>query len=126
MELLQAKLLKEIIGVHKWSRNSPVLKALNIKKIETTIDISSCIWGGQFYAMAIVPDRFTYFFMNTHACGKLNGHTDLVSRIRKTCDNLFLTKIPPVIYSGGSRGPGALGPAIPWGPLQRCDPTFSS
>ena len=36
METLQAKLLKAGIGVHKWSRSSPVLKALNIKKIETT------------------------------------------------------------------------------------------
>ena len=24
--------------------------------------------------------------MNMHACGKLNGHNDIVSRIRKTCD----------------------------------------
>ena len=39
----------------------------------------------QFYAMAFVPDRFTYL-MNMHACGKLKGHDDLVSRIRKTCD----------------------------------------
>ena len=41
MGTLQAKLPKAGIGVHKWSRNYPVLKALNIKKIETTIDISS-------------------------------------------------------------------------------------
>ena len=24
--------------------------------------------------------------MNMHACGTLNGHTDIVSRIRETCD----------------------------------------
>ena len=51
--------------------------------------------------------------MNTHACVKLNGHNDTVSRIRKTCDNLFLPKIPPVIYNGGSWSLG------PWGP-QSC------
>ena len=45
METLQAKLLKAGIGVHKWSRSSPILKALNIKKIETTIDISSLDLG---------------------------------------------------------------------------------
>ena len=28
--------------------------------------------------------------------------------------------------SGGSWGIGALGPAILWGPLQGCDPTFPS
>ena len=32
METLQTKLLKAGIGVHKCSRSSPVLKALNIKK----------------------------------------------------------------------------------------------
>ena len=29
-------------------------------------------------------------------------------------------------FSGGSWGLGALGPAILWGPLQGCDPTFTS
>ena len=53
METCQAKLLKAGIGVHKWSRTSPILKALNIKKIETTIDIGS---------LGIVPDRFTCVF----------------------------------------------------------------
>ena len=51
---------KQELAYTKWSRSSPVLKALNIKKIETTIDIAPWICGGHFYAMALVPDRFTF------------------------------------------------------------------
>ena len=33
---------------------------------------------------------------------------------------------PDGLISGGSWGLGALGPAILWGPMQECDPTFPS
>ena len=86
MEMLQAKLLKAGIGVHKWSRSSPVLKALNIKKIETTIDISSLDLGRSLLCNGSRARSFYINLMNMHACGKLNGNNDLVSRIRETCD----------------------------------------
>ena len=86
METLQAKLLKAGIGVHKWSRSSPVLKALNIKKIETTIDISSLDLGRSLLCNGSRARSFYIYLMNMHACGKVNGHNDLVSRIRETCD----------------------------------------
>ena len=85
METLQAKLLKAGIGVHKWSRNSPVLKALNIKKIET-IDISSLDLRRSLLCNDSRARSFYIYLMNMHACGKVNGHNDLVSRIRETCD----------------------------------------
>ena len=85
METLQAKLLKAGIGVHKWSRSSPVLKALNIKKIET-IDISSLDLGRSLLCNGSRARSFYIYVMNMHACGKVNGHNDLVSRIRETCD----------------------------------------
>ena len=79
METLQAKLLKAGIGVHKWSRSSPVLKALNIKKIETTIDISSLDLGQSLLCNGSRARSFYINLMNMHACGKLNGNNDLVS-----------------------------------------------
>ena len=78
METLQAKLLKAGIGVHKWSRSSPVLKALNIKKIETTIDISSLDLGRSLLCNGSRARSFYIYLMNMHACGKVNGHNDLV------------------------------------------------
>ena len=86
METLQAKLLKAGIGVHKWSRSSPILKALNIKKIETTIDISSLDLGRSILCNGSRARSFYIYLMNMHACGQLNGHNYLVSRISKTCD----------------------------------------
>ena len=89
------------------------MRALNIKNIETTIDISSLHLGRSILCNGYRARSFYIYLMNTHACVKLYGHNDTVSRIRKTCDNLFLTKIPPVIYNGGAWSLG------PWGP-QSC------
>ena len=86
METLQAKLLKAGIGLHKWSRSSPVLKALNIKKIETNIDISSLDLGRSLLCNGSRARSFYMYLMNMHACGKLNGHNYLVSRNREKCD----------------------------------------
>ncbi len=86
METLQAKLLKAGIGVHKWSRSSPVLKSLDIKKIETTIDTSSLDLGRSLLGNGSCARSLYIYLMNMHACGKLNGHNDLVFRIRETCD----------------------------------------
>ena len=47
---------------------------------------------------------FYMYLMNIHACGKLNGHNNLVSIIRETCDKqnvsflkYVLTKITPAM-----------------------------
>ena len=84
METLQAKLLKAGIGGHKWSRSSPVLKALNTKNIETTIEISSLDLGRSILCNDSRVRSFYIHLMNMRACGQLNGHNDLVSRIRKS------------------------------------------
>ena len=57
METLQAKTLKAAIGVQKWSRSSLFLKAL--RTLRQLLILAPWIWGGQFYVMALVPDRFT-------------------------------------------------------------------
>ena len=98
-------LLKAGIGVHKWSRSSPILKALNIKKIETTIDISSLDLGRSILCNGSRARSFYIYLMNMRACGQLNGHNYLVSRISKTCDKhnvsflkYVLMKITPAMY----------------------------
>ena len=85
METLQAKLLKARIGLHKLSRSSPILKALNIKKIETTIDISSVDLGRSILCNDSRSRSVYIYLMNLHACGQLNSHNYLVYRILKTC-----------------------------------------
>ena len=62
------------------------MKTLNIKKIETTIDISSLDLGRSILCNGSRASSFYIYLMNMHACGQFNGHNYLVSRIRKTCD----------------------------------------
>ena len=57
-----------------------------IKKIETTIDISSLDLGRSILCNGSRARSFYIYLMNMHACGQLNGHNYLVSRISKTCD----------------------------------------
>ena len=66
--------------------NVAPVKALNIKKIETTIDISSLDLGRSLLCNGSRARSFYINLMNMHACGKLKGNNDLVSRIRETCD----------------------------------------
>ena len=55
------------------------LESLNIKKIETTIDISSLDLGWSILCNGSRARSFYIYLMNMHECGKLNGHNDLVS-----------------------------------------------
>ncbi len=57
----------------------------SFKKIETTTD-SSLDLGRSPLGNGSRARSFYIFLMNMHACGKLNGHNDLVSTIRETCD----------------------------------------
>ena len=41
MEKIQSRLLKAGIGIHKFCRSSPILKALNVSKIDNVIETSS-------------------------------------------------------------------------------------
>ena len=98
METFQAKLLKAGIGVHKWSRSYPVLKALNIKKMETPIEICSLDLWRSLLGNGSRARSFYIYLRNMHSCGKLNGHNDPVARIRETCDkHSFIFEITPAM-----------------------------
>ena len=72
-----------------------VAKFSCLESIEKTIDISSLDLGWSFLCNGSRVRSFYIYLMNMHACGKLIGHNDLVSRIRKTCDkhNVSILKI---------------------------------
>ena len=55
MEKIQTKLLKTGIGVHKWCRSSPILNALKVHKIETTV-----------YAMFRLPGQVVLYVCYEH------------------------------------------------------------
>ena len=53
------------------------ISCIHVRKLRQLLILAPWIWGGRFYAMALVPDCFAYIFMNMHACGKLYDHNDL-------------------------------------------------
>ena len=68
------------------SRNWRTQIVAKFSCIETTIDISSLDLGRSLLCNGSRARSFYMYLMNMHACGKVNGHNDLVSRIRETCD----------------------------------------
>ena len=79
MEKLQTRLLKTAVGLHKYCTISPVIKALNVKKSETTMDISTLDLVRSMLCNNYRARLFYMYIMNMQICGKLAGHTNLLS-----------------------------------------------
>ena len=62
MEKLKTRLLKTGVGLHKYCRSSPVIKAVNVNKIETTMDISTL---DLVHSMLCNNSRARLFYMYT-------------------------------------------------------------
>ena len=106
MERLQTKLLKAGLGLHKFCRSSPIMSALNIKKIESTIEIRSLDLIRSILCNSSRARPFYSHVLNQHICGKLNGHTDLIARVKVTCkkyDISFMKYIFDTSYSQSVR-----------------------
>jgi len=76
MEKLQTKLLKASAGLHKYCKSTPVLKALNVSRLETTVQINS---------LDLMRTIFYSHLLNMYVRGKLVSHTDLIARVRTIC-----------------------------------------
>ena len=82
---LQAKLLKAALGLKVFSRSTPLLEALKIPKISSTIEIQQLVL---FKTMLTSSSRTGYFYktlIQEHLNGSTPGHRDLVSRVNDTC-----------------------------------------
>ena len=103
MENLQTKLPKPSAGLHKYWKSTPVLKALNVNKIETTVEISSLDLMRTIFCNASRARSFYSHLLNMHVRGKLVGDTDLITRIKTICFkrevsfflNFWLIKVMP-------------------------------
>ena len=85
MEKIQTKLLKTGIGVHKLCRSSPILNAMKVHKIETTLDLSTLNLARSMLCCDSRARSFYIYVMNIHNSGLLRGHGDLFSRVRAIC-----------------------------------------
>jgi hypothetical protein len=86
MEKAQARLLKAGLGLHKFCKNTHLLKALNVMKIESTMEISSLDLIRSVFHNSSRARSFYMYLLNMHSCGHLKNHSDLVSRAHKICN----------------------------------------
>ena len=85
MEKTQSRLLKTGFGLHKFCKSSPLLKALNVHKIESNVDISTLNLVSSVFNNQSRARSFYVYLLNVYRCGNLHCHNDLISRSIKIC-----------------------------------------
>jgi hypothetical protein len=85
LEKAQSKLVKSAMGLHKYCRSSPLLKALQICSVEDSID-SSCL--GLVKSIFHDNSRARNFYIHLidmQLSGNLDKHCNLITRVHKIC-----------------------------------------
>ena len=65
---MQTKLIKSAVGVHTICRNTPLLNALGIRKIETSLDISCLELLRTVFNVKARATQFYKHLMNVYIC----------------------------------------------------------
>ena len=85
MDKMQSKLLKSALGLNSFCKTSPLIDALKINRITTSIEIQElCLLKSMFLSKS----RTRYFYKNLlqeHLNGSIPGQKDLLSRVNITC-----------------------------------------
>ena len=85
MEKIQSRLLKAGIGIHIFCRSSPILKALNVSKIDNVIETSSLKLISAIFSNSSRAKTFYCYLLKKHCCDQIRNHTDLIARVRAIC-----------------------------------------
>ena len=85
MEKIQSRLLKARIGIQKFCRSSPFLKALNVSKIDNVIETSSLKLISAIFSNFSRAKTFYCYLLKKHCCDQLRNHNDLIARVRTIC-----------------------------------------
>ena len=85
MEKTQSRLLKVGFGLNKFCKSTPILNAVNVLKIESSLEISSLDLIRSIFHNGSRARSFYMYLMNMHVCGKLKGHSDLILRAYNIC-----------------------------------------
>ena len=101
IEKIQSRLLKAGMGIHKFCRSSPILKALNVSKIDNVIETSSLKVISAIFSNSSRAKIFYCYLLKKHRCDKLRNHTDLIARVRTICSQC--TSFHQIIHYAGRR-----------------------
>ena len=94
LETLQAKLVKASLGLHKFLRTTPLIQAMNIKKVETLIDCQSLkLLKGIMFNDSKSKDFYLHLIRTNFA-----GNT-LLMRVKNVCDKTDLKSICTVLFN---------------------------
>ena len=87
LEKMQTKLIKSAVGVHKFCRNTPLLNALGIRKIETSLDISCLELLRTVFKVKSRATQFYKHLMNVYICDNKTSSrcSSLIARAHVVC-----------------------------------------
>ena len=85
VEKLQTKLLKAANCLHKFTKSTPLLNALNVRKIETTNEMNMLSLLKSSLCNSSRARKFYMHLIDMDMCGNLHGHCSLVNRVKSTC-----------------------------------------
>ena len=66
-------------------RSSPILKALNVPKIDNVVETSSLKLISAIFSNSSRAKTFYCYLLKNHCCDQLRNHTDLIARVRTIC-----------------------------------------
>ena len=87
LEKTQGRLVKSMVSVHKYCKTTPILCAMNICSIESSVEMFNLelmrnIFNSQSRAMS-----FCIHSLNSSHCNQsLSSHHGLLSRVKTICD----------------------------------------
>ena len=93
LETIQTKLLKVALGIYTFCRNSPILNAMKVHKLETTLDVSYLEFVRNVLKSNSRARSFYIHLLNMHICDKLFSQNKLIRRASRACDKYDISFI---------------------------------
>ena len=86
VEVIQGKCLKAALGLKYYCKTSPLLHALNIDRVSTSIEIHQLALFKSMFFSSSRTSVLCKFLLSEFLKGGLSSHKNLVSAVMKTCD----------------------------------------
>ena len=85
LEKCQAAMIKSVVGIKKSCRNTPLLAALGVCKIKTTLDIQQLLLLKKMFVSTSITSRFYNHLLALYLYNKDSCEKSLLSRVATEC-----------------------------------------
>ena len=92
-EKLQAKMLKSSLGLKSHSRNTPLLDALKIPRIQSTVQLQELFLLHSMFVSSSRAQHFYKHILSLYINGAPISNACVISRVIQTCDHNNLSLI---------------------------------